>query len=181
MRCRVINEFSVKLKPSNNYARYIFWTLLFLTAVASVFYLAADKYKGLLGLLVLAIVTAALYVYTKYLSAQYYYDLTTDHGTPVFVVRQSVGKRETTLCRTELYGIRKIEAETAKQRFEHKTPAGYKKYVYLPTVLPKQTYRITTVTAYEKAEIVVEINDKLASLLLEYAEYARSTLDIDEE
>ena len=94
---------------------------------------------------------------SKYLASVYYYDITKDvNGTPIFVVRQVMGKRESTLCRIDIADIVSVAHETADERRGHKTPAGYLKYVYTPTLAPKETSRLTVVGRYESAEIVIE-------------------------
>jgi hypothetical protein len=67
----------------------------------------------------------------------------------------------------------KIEEETPKQSREHKTPYGFKKYSYLPTILPKVAYRMTSVSRYEKAEIMIEASGEFINLLRSYAAEAR--------
>jgi hypothetical protein len=117
---------------------------------------------------------AAITIYSRYVSPVYYYDITHDsEGTALFVVRQIIGRRETTLCRIALYEIVKIEEEDSKARSEHKTPYGYKKYSYLPTIMPKRCYRITSMSRYEKAEILIEASGEFIDLLRSYAAEAR--------
>jgi hypothetical protein len=131
-------------------------------------------YRGIVSLVGVGLFTAAIVIYTRYVSAVYYYDITFDYeGQPIFVVRQLSGKRESTLCRIALYEIVKIEEETPKQSREHKTPYGVRKYSYLPTILPKVTYSITSVSRYEKAEIMIEASGEFINLLHSYAVEAR--------
>ena len=47
------------------------------------------------------------------------------------------------------------------------------KYVYMPTLDPDVSYRITTASRYEHAEIIIEASDEFASLLLAYSQQAR--------
>lgn len=177
----MVNDFSVHAKPSNNNAKIAFFVFLGLTAISTVVYLAIEQYKGLVGVVALIFVTLVVFVYNKYLSAQYYYDITSDSIGNVFVVRQIIGKRQTTLCRINLSSIIKIEKEGKKERKAHKTPMQYKKYVYTPTLFPKIAYRITSVSRYEKAEIIIEVSDEFASLLSEYAKEARAVEMLEDE
>lgn len=131
-------------------------------------------YRGIVSLVGVGLFTAAIVIYTRYVSAVYYYDITFDYeGQPIFVVRQLSGKRESTLCRIALYEIVKIEEETPKQSREHKTPYGFRKYSYLPTILPNVAYRITSVSRYEKSEIMIEASGEFINLLRSYAAEAR--------
>ena len=93
----------------------------------------------------------------------------TVENTPIFVVRQVTGKRQTTLSRIDLENIKKIEKQDKKEQSAHKTSADFRKYVYAPTLFPETVYRITVIGRYEKAEIIIECSD-------EYADYLRSAV-----
>ena len=174
----MITEQSLKLKPTNCKAKVTFWTLLGLSGVSVVFYLVMTTLslpkKGLVGLLAIGLITAATLVYTKYLSPVYYYDITHDSdSTPVFVVRQIIGKRQSTLCRISLADVTDIKTESREQRRAHKTPYSHKKYVYIPTLIPERVIRLTVSSYSEKAEILIEAPDAYARMLEEYAALAR--------
>ena len=128
---------------------------------------------------------AALTVYNKYMVVTYYYDIMVDSsGRALFLVRSHIsnrlGGKNSTLCRIELADIVKIEEEGRATRRKHKTPSGYRKYCYVPTLMPKNTSRLTVHSRYEKSEIVIEGGESLSTLLLEYAEEARQTRAFDE-
>ena len=174
----MIREFTVHAKPSNNKARVTFWTLLSLGAADFICYLAMRYFEvnksGLVGVVSLALIVAAVTIYTKYISPDFYYDITHDSdGTALFVVHQMIGKRKTTLCRVALFEIVRIEKENKSQRKAHKTPFLHRKYVYFPTISPEFSYRLTTRSRYEQAEILIEISDQLADALLEYVKEAK--------
>ena len=179
----MINEFSARVKSSNNNARVAFITLLALCGATVVAYSAIPLYKGLVGLVAIAFLTAAILIYTRYMAPTYYYDVTHDYeGTPIFVVRQVVGRRETTLSRITLSDIIAIDVEDAAARRAHKTEYGYRKYVYTPTLSPEKTCRITVRNRYESAEIVIESGDDFANLLRSYVNEAKaSRLNFDDE
>lgn len=178
----MIREFSVKLKPTNNKARTVFiisMSLAFALIMLSTF---IPLYKGVVNLVGLSLLVAAVTIYTKYISPIYYYDITFDsEGTPLFVVRQLIGKRQTTLCRIGLAEVVKIEKENATERCSHKTPYGFRKYNYLPTLAPDTTYRLTTMSRYEKSEIVIEASDEFAELLGVYSAKAREYQNSEDE
>ena len=137
-------------------------------------YLGINK-RGLVGLLALAVITAAILIYTKYLSPVYYYDVTHDSdATAVFVVRQIIGKRQSTLCRISLVDIASIDLESRAERRKHKTPYGYRKYNYLPTLVPEKTYRIIHRSRHESSEIVIEAPDDYAEMLTAYVGEAKA-------
>ena len=175
----MIVEQSLHVKATNCKAKVTFYTLLSLFAVTVVFYLVMSylgiNKHGLVGLLALALVTAAILIYTKYLSPIYYYDITHDSdGVPVFVVRQIIGKRQSTLCRISLADIASIEAECRAERRKHKTPYGYRKYNYIPTLIPEKTYRITLRSRHESSEMVIEVPDTYAEMLTAYVGEAKA-------
>ena len=178
----MIREFSVKPKPSNNKARYIF---VFCTSISFALILLSTfipTYKGMVSLVGVSLLTLALMIYTKYIAPIYYYDITFDNeGNAVFVVRQQTGKKYTTLCRIALSEIVKIEKQTAEQMKTHKTPMGTVKYSYLPTLSPSLAYRITTSGRYERAEILIESSEEFADLLTSYSNEERARyIDNDE-
>ena len=169
----MITEMSSKTQPSNNYARLIFAFCMsggICLALLSTF---IPFYKGIVALVGVILLVMAIAVFSKYIAVTYYYDITFDNiGTPIFVVRQMVGKRQSTLCRINIADIVRVENETLKQRIAHKTPEGYFKYSYLPTVAPKTTSRLIVEGKYEKAEIIIE-NEHYADLLMRIADEAR--------
>lgn len=175
----MITEQSLKLNPTNCKAKVTFWTLLGLSGVSVVFYLVMTYLslpkRGLVGLLAIGLITAATLIYTKYLGPVYYYDITHDSdSTPVFVVRQIIGKRQSTLCRIALSDVTEIKTESRKERSAHKTPYTHKKYVYIPTLIPERTVRLTVSSYSEKAEILIEAPDGYVSMLEDYVTEARA-------
>ncbi len=170
----MITEFTLRPKASNRRALYLAIAFLVGAAAFMVLYFALPVYKGVVGVVAIALLAAAILVYTKYISPSFYYDITVVDGLPLFVVRQLIGKRYTTLCRIELRTIIKIEKQEKTERRAHQTPVGYVRYSYAPTLMPEVTYLITSVSRYEKAEITIEANDEFASLLSRYAEEARA-------
>jgi len=170
----VINEFSAKAKASNNNARVAFFTLLSAGIVSALVYMIVPVYKGIVGLVVVALLTAAVLIYTRYIAPIYYYDITSDYeGTPIFVVRQVTGKRETTLARISLADITAVKLEGADERRAHKTEMGVRKYFYTPTLSPDVTCRISARSRYEKSEVVIEVTEEFAEMLRAYAAEAR--------
>ena len=153
----MISEMSTKMQPSNNYARLIF---AFFTAggiCLSLLSTFIPRFGGVVALFGAVLLVSAVTVFSKYVAAVYYYDITFDYNdTPIFVVRQIIGKRESTLCRIDIADIVGVQRETAKERRAHKTPIGYVKYNYSPTLWPKETSRLIVEGKYEKAEIIIE-------------------------
>ncbi|MBQ7386933.1 MAG: hypothetical protein IJW03_02075 [Clostridia bacterium] len=177
----MINELSAKAKSSNNNAKVAFYVTFIAAVVIFGVSFILPRFSGLVGNVGLIMIVAAVLIYSKYVSPEYYYDVTHDSaGSAVFVVRMITGKRQSTFCRIGLAEIVKIERESAEERKKHKTPRDTKKYSYCPTLMPSITYRIYTRSRYEKAEIIIEVSDEFASLLERYAAEAR-LIEADEE
>lgn len=178
----MIREFSVKPKPTNNKARALFIVCMLLAFLFVIGSTLISTYRGVVSLAGVLFLCAALVTYTKYISPSYFYDITFDSSDrPIFVVRQQIGKRYTTLCRIGLAEIVKIEKESAKERRDHKTPSGVVKYTYLPTLDPAESYRLTTSGRYERAEILIESSDGFAELLSAYSAEAREMRTEDDD
>lgn len=170
----MIREFSASPKPSNKKAEI--WAYSSFILALAIFFVSTQIpiYRGIVSTVASVLLIAGILLYTKYISTVYYYDIMLDsEGTPLFVVRAKAGKRETTLCRIGLAEIMKVEREDRTARRAHKTPKTHMKYVYLPTLDPDVSYRITTASRYERAEIVIEASEEFASLLLNYSLEAR--------
>jgi hypothetical protein len=172
-----MQEFSTKAKPSNNNARIIMSLFLAFAAVTAVASMLVDRFSGLISILTVALISGAVFIYTRYVSCEYFYDLTTDHtGDRIFVVRQVTGKRETTLARVSLSEICKVERENSATAKSHRTPAGFKKYFYTPTLMPEHICRLTVVGRYESSEIVIECSDEYADVLSNLSKEASASI-----
>lgn len=170
----MIIETFIKAEPSNNKARVAFALCLSGGIALALLSTIVPLYKGLVSIGGVILLIAGIALFSKYVASVYYYDITFDsYGAPIFVVRQVSGKRESTLCRIDVADIVKAEKETPKERRKHKTPFGYRKYSYLPTLMPKSTHRLTVHGKYENCEIIIECGDRLSGLLMEYSEEAR--------
>ncbi|MBO5907796.1 MAG: hypothetical protein J6Q85_06575 [Clostridia bacterium] len=173
----MIGEFSTKASPQNSNAKTVFFVLMALSAVFTLFYLLADRYKGLLGLAVMIFLVSAVYIYTRYVGVQYYYDLTHDNtGEAVFVVRRQVGKSSSTLARLGLSEISSVKRENRAEAKAHKTPYGYRKYFYTPTLMPSETVRLTVISPYESSEVIIEATEEYEKQLTRYIKEARGEL-----
>ena len=170
----MIRELSTKIQPSNNNARYVFVFSISGGVALALLSSILPYYQGIVALVACAFLVVGVAVYSKYVAVIYYYDLSVDNnGIPIFVVRQVIGERQSTLCRIDVADIVKVEVENAKERRNHKTPFEYKKYIYTPTLMPKKSVRLTVHGKYEKAEIIIE-NEGYAEILQKNAEEARA-------
>jgi hypothetical protein len=177
----MIKELSFRPEPRNNYAKIIFLVTILVSATAFVTAFVIDRYRGILGMFAIMTLFTAILFYTKYISPVFCYDIIFDsENIPVFTVIKIVGRRQTALCRIDLADIVSIEHETKEERRNHKTPKGVRRYIYAPTVFPKEVYRLTVKNRYENAEIIIEGTKEFAEILKEYSSEAR-TLRVEEE
>ena len=177
----MFNDFSISVKSQNKKARYAFGGCLGSALIFVIVYMSIPKFQGVVGLVALAFITAAIYIYNRYVAATYSYDVTTDSvGRPVFVVRQTVGKRTATMCRIDLYGIRSIEKLDRESRRAHKTKKGILKYVYCPSLMPDVVYLISSRTSHENADVYIEATDEFVAELNKAIEHSREYV-VEEE
>ena len=176
----MINELSIRPKPKNKLADRIFYTLLLVAiAIITVSYLV-ERYRGLISLLAVAIIVAALSLYSRFMSGEYCYDIMYDSSnTPLFVVRKFTGKRATTLCNIELSAIRSLDILENGKDTEPRA-AGVKRYNYFPTLGKARRARLTVKTRYESSVILIEGSDEFFALLSSYAKEAREAEAYDE-
>ena len=181
----MISEFTLRPQAQNKKSVYMFTAFMLGAAASVVLYINMKVYRGMIGLVAMMFIIAAIFMYTRYMAAQYFYDVTVLDGEPLFVIRHKLGRRETTMCRIAVADIVSIEKQDKQKRRDHKTPVEYKRYFYSPTLDPEITYLIIARSRYEKAEITVEANDEFAATLLRDAEIARTEYkrvdDLDDE
>lgn len=177
----MIKDFSVTPKPKNNNAKLLmclFFALSLLSLLATLF---MSQYKGVVGMVTLAFLTTAILVYTKYVAVTFHYDIIgEDVDEPLFVVRQTVGKRNVTLCRIALANINSVIKETKAERRARRSPDGVVRYSYMPTLSPSENFRISVSSRYEKAELTVEISEEFSEMLISLVKEAKA-MRISEE
>lgn len=169
-----MKELSVRATPQNKNAKIAFLITFLLSVLGFVAYSMVDRFRGIVGLVALMFLVTAILFYTKYISPVFFYDLSLDgDDNSVFVVRRAIGRRQSTFCRVDLADIVSVEHESREEYKRHKTPAGLLKYVYAPSLFPKEVYRITVRGRYEKAEIIIEASEEFAEAIREYSKEAR--------
>ena len=171
----MITPFSIRPKPANKLAKYSAAACLGSAIIFVAVYMMIEKYRGIVGIGALVFITAAVYIYNRYVCARYSYDVAIDtNGDPIFVIRQTVGKRETTLCRVDISAIRAVKKLTCKEKKAYKSDSGTSVYCYYPTMRPEILYLVEVRCPYENADLFLELTDEHASLLMSYAVEARA-------
>ena len=178
----MIKDFSVHPKPQNNNSKKVMWVFYALGAVAAVLSVMLESYRGVVGLAALALISSGILMFTKYVSVAFYYDIVAEGvDTPMFIVRQRIGKRDVTLCRLDLADIVSVKRETAAERKAHVREQGTAYYVYAPTLNPPVSYRMLVTGARERAELVLEGTDEFFKMITDLAAEARTLRQDDEE
>lgn len=175
----MIGEFRITPKPENNKARTFVAVLGTLGAFIFGVSMFIELYRGVVALVGMIFIVAALTIAVKYLLSEFTYELIDADGEWLFVVGQRSGKRYTTLCRVGLSSVVSIEKTSAKER--KMSSAEYARYTYIPTLMPDTYYVMTVRSRYEKAKISLQLTDEMAELLRSYAEEARLLSPDDEE
>ena len=170
-----MKELSVRAIPQNKNAKIALLISFLLSVLGFVTYGIVDRYRGIVGLVALMFLVTAILFYTKYISPIFFYDLTLDGAdNSLFVVRRIVGKRQSTFCRVDLADVVSVQREVREEYKRHKTPAGLLKYVYAPSLFPKEICRITVKGRYEKAEIIIEATEEFIEAIKEFSCEARA-------
>ena len=178
----MISEFSVKPKAKNRRAIVLFWSFIALAVVAVALYAIAPRFKGFVGIGAIGMLTVAIYIFSKYIGIEYSYEIAFGRdGLPLFLVRQTVGRRSTLMCNVALSSIRAVKKENKKERAAYVSPVGCAKYVFTPTVSPDEVYRVVSAENGTRVEIIIECSEEFASLLRSYAEEARSLFPESED
>lgn len=178
----MIDEFSIHARPSNKKARRVVTAALVSAALCVAACMVAPRYGGLISVCAMLFFTLAILFYTKYVAAEYIYEITHDSaGTPVFVVRSRTGRRETTLLRLDLGAIRQVRRIEGEELLRYRSEAGVASYNYCPSFRPDSAILLTVRSRYEKADVKLELTDEFASHLLSLAELARTESGIDDE
>ncbi len=139
------------------------------------------RYRGIVSLFAVIFLTAALYVFTRYILAEYTYSVVTDsEGISYFAVTRITGKRVSTLCSFRMSEITSIDKiEEGKTR--HAPASKAQKYNFIPDFSIKEYYLIKTSSGTLNMEISIKGTDELAARLLEYAKIAKELAADDEE
>ena len=170
-----IYEFTFRPVANKKNAITVFTVMMALALSAVAASAMAEKYKGLISLLAVGLICAAIYLFTRYVGAEYSYVVAHDsEENPNLIVTKTVGKRVTTLFNIPLYEIVDIRRESPKERAAHKTPFGVKKFNYAVTLMAGDTYRLITKSRTAENEIILEITREVADRLLEYSKLARA-------
>ena len=173
MNERII-PFTYNVKSDKKRAYPLFFTVVFISSILVVVSMTVEKYSGVISLLAVVGLTAAVLIYQRYITADYAYVVTAgEEYAASLVINKRVGNRVSTMAYLPLYGITSIQKFTKEELKTHKTPKTTKKYNYAPTYDPDSVYIVFAKTNEASFEIVLECVGDVASRLLEYSAYAK--------
>ena len=170
------NEISYTAKPATKVGKYV---LAGLAGSSLIFVVASNltpKYSGLVWMVAFAFIVASIYVYNRYVGAEFSYSVT-DGGVPSFVVTQRVGKTVRTMARLDLDSITAVKLVSGSEYRKYKSEKGTFKYSYFPTMFPERLYLVSMRSAYENADVFIEVSDEFAAYLRETSGRKPETYD----
>lgn len=171
----MLNEMTCYAKSKNKASSYV---LLGLGGTALLFVLAAmitPKYSGLVWLVAFAFIVASIYVYTRYVGAEYCYGIVEGVGRPSFTVGMKVGNTSKTVARLDLDAITEVKKLSGKEYRDYKCEKGVMKYPYFPTMFPSWVYLVSVRSEYESADVFIEADEGFIEAL---SSCAQSKFDI---
>ena len=174
----MIAPITINPKPENNKAKTLVAVFGALGGLIFIFGTFAERYSGVISLVGMMLIVAALTISVKYIMSSFVYEIIDVDGEWLFVVGQYSGKRYTTLCRVGLHSVVSIEKRMSKDK--KADDRVYSRYAYIPTMMPDSYYVMTVENRYEKAKISLQLTDGMAEQLRLFAKEARE-LYIDEE
>lgn len=178
----MVSEFSVHAVPSNKKALSVVRGAIISSALCLIACFFIRSYQGIVSIVAVAFAAVAILFYTKYVTAEYIYEIINDHdGTALFVVRMRTGRRESTMLRLPLYSITSLSRECGEQMRKQKPDAKIPLYNYCPSFRPDSTVKISFRSRYDSADVYVEISDELCAHLSSLAEGERIAHPLDEE
>ena len=163
----MVKEMSCVAKSKNKVAKYVFIGLFGTALIVACAASLVQKYSGLVWTAAFAFAVSAIYVYNRYVGAEYVYSVT-DDGRPSFTVTQTVGKTSKTLARLDLYNITDVRMLSGVDLKKYKPEKGVIKYGYYPTMRPDSLLLISVRSSDENADVLIEADGEFASAISSY-------------
>lgn len=152
-------------KSKNNASRHVLLGLLGSSLLSVLAAMLTPKYSGLVWMVAFSFIVASIYVYNRYVGAEYCYGIVEGPGRASFTVGMKVGKTSRTMARLDLDAITEVRKMTGKEYRAHKCEKGVMKYPYFPTMFPSEVYLVSVRSEYEKADVFIEANEEFAAAL----------------
>ena len=153
-------------KSKNGTARAVFLGLLGTSMLLALAAIISPVFSGIIWLFALISVTATIYVYNRYVGAEYGYTVSDDYGSRLLIIDMRIGKTVRTMARLELNSLTEVRRMTGKEYREYKCEKGVMKYPYFPTMRPDEVYLVSIRSEHENADIFIEVDENFAAVLL---------------
>lgn len=180
-----IIPFSYRRIADKKRAFPLFFVLIGISVALVISYMISPKYRGVIGLVAICAMTAAMMVYLRYVISDYTYSVREGEDNQAFLIfTKIVGKRQSMMGCVPLYAVQSIEKFTKEELKAQKIDKGTQKYNFAPTFSPDVVYAIRAQKGSVKYFVVLEGTDDLRNRILEYSRYAlldKASLDADEE
>ena len=163
----MIKEMRYTARPRTKAAKSVFLGLL---GTSLIFVIAANlspAYSGIIWLVALGFITATIYVYNRYVGAEYCYEVSDSGGRPSFIISMRIGKTVRTMARVDLYAITEVHKMTRAEYRAHKCDRDIARFSYFPTMFSDEVYLVRVRSHYEKADLFIEADDNFAALLMQ--------------
>lgn len=153
-------------KSKNGTARAVFLGLLGTSMLLALAAIISPVFSGIIWLFALISLTATIYVYNRYVGAEYGYTVSDDYGSRLLIIDMRIGKTVRTMARLELNSLTEVRRMTGKEYREYKCEKGVMKYPYFPTMRPDEVYLVSIRSEHENADIFIEVDENFAAVLL---------------
>lgn len=177
-----IIEFTYRPVTQKKRAYPLFFTLLIISGALVVLSVQLSVAKGLVSLGAVIGLTAAMFVFIRYILVEYAYSVTRGaDDEAVFVVTRTTGKRISTMCCVRMAELVSVEMLDKEKKKQHTPDPKALKYNFAPSMSPETVYLIKTASRTARCEIIIEGTNELAARLLEYSSYAKADDKENEE
>lgn len=162
----MIDKAFYSAKSKNATAKSVFLGLLGTSMLLALAAIISPVFSGVIWLFALISVTATIYVYNRYVGAEYGYTVSDDYGSRLLIIDMRIGKTVRTMARLELNSLTEVRRMTGKEYREYKCEKGVMKYPYFPTMRPDEVYLVSIRSEHENADIFIEVDENFAAVLL---------------
>ena len=149
------------------------FTLIGVSAVLVIASMITPKYSGVVSLVSICTMTAAVMIYVRYVVSDYTYSVREGENHQSYLIfTKVVGKRQSMMGCIPLYAIKSIEKFTNDELKQQKIDKGTHKYNFAPSFAPDAVYVIKAKTRTVSYFVVIEGTDELRDRILDYTKYA---------
>ena len=161
----MIKEAIYTARPRTKAAKSVFLGLLGTSLLLVVAANISPVYSGIIWLVALGFITATIYVYNRYVGAEYCYEVSESGGRPSFIINMRIGKTVRTMARVDLYAITEVKKMTREEYRAHKSGRDVARFPYFPTMFSDEVYLVCVRSHHEKADLFIEADGDFVATL----------------